>query len=163
MAPRSALFAAAIALAATSAVAQEHQQPYKVGSIEIEQPWSRATPKGAAVAGGFMKIKNNGPDADRLLGGSAAFAGRVQVHRMTMDQGVMQMRELKDGLEIKPGETVELRPGAYHLMFLDLKRPLKQGEQVKVTLDFEKAGTIDVDYRVGGIGASPPAPQAHTH
>ena len=76
---------------------------------------------------------------------------------MTMEQGVMKMREVKDGLEIKPGETVELKPGGYHVMFVDLKQPLKQGDKVKVTLTFAKAGTIDLEYPVEAMGASAPA------
>jgi copper(I)-binding protein len=104
-----------------------------------------------------MKITNTGSEPDRLVGGSVSFAGRFEVHSMTMEQGVMKMRELKDGLEIKPGETVELKPGGYHVMFVDLKEPLKQGEDVSVTLTFAKAGTIEVKYPVEGIGAGGPA------
>jgi hypothetical protein len=132
-------------------------QTYKVGSIEIERPWARATPKGATVGAGYMKITNTGSEPDRLVGGSVSFAGRFEVHSMTMEQGVMKMRELKDGLEIKPGETVELKPGGYHVMFVDLKEPLKQGEDVSVTLTFAKAGTIEVKYPVEAIGAGGPA------
>jgi copper(I)-binding protein len=132
-------------------------QNYKVGSIEIEQPWARATPKGATIGAGYMKITNTGSEPDRLLGGSVAFARRFEVHSMTMEQGVMKMREVKDGLAIKPGETVELKPGGYHVMFVDLKEPLKQGEDLTVTLKFAKAGTIDVKYQVEAMGAGGPA------
>lgn len=144
---------AALILIAAPAVAQD----YKVGSIKIEQPWARATPKGATIGAGYMKITNTGSEPDRLVGGSVAFAARFEVHSMTMEQGVMKMREVKDGLEIKPGETVELKPGGYHVMFVDLKQPLKQGEDVSVTLKFAKAGTIDVKYPVEAIGAGGPA------
>ena len=85
--------------------------------------------------------------------GSAALARQVQVHSMTMEQGVMRMRELKNGLEIKPGETVELKPGGYHLMFTELKQPLVQGQRFKATLSFANAGTVDVEYAVEAIGA----------
>jgi len=145
--------AAALVLIAGPGVAQT----YKVGSIAIEQPWARATPKGATTGAGYMKITNTGTEPDRLVGGSAAFAGRFEVHSMTMEQGVMKMRELKDGLEIKPGETVELKPGGYHVMFVDLKTPLAQGEDVTVTLTFAKAGTIEVKYPVEAAGAGGPA------
>jgi len=145
----SIIVAAAVLLVAGAAVAHD----YKVGSIEIDHPWVRATPKGARVGGGYLAMKNVGPTADRLVGASVAFARQVQIHSMTMDQGVMKMRELKDGLEIKPGETVELKPGGYHLMFVDLKKPLVQGQRVKATLSFEKAGAIDVEYTVEAIGA----------
>jgi periplasmic copper chaperone A len=145
--------AAALMLIAAPGVAET----YKVGSIQIEQPWARATPKGATIGAGYMKITNTGSEPDRLVGGSVSFAGRFEVHSMTMEQGVMKMREVKDGLEIKPGETVELKPGGYHVMFVDLKQPLKQGEDVSVTLKFAKAGTIEVKYPVEGIGAGGPA------
>jgi uncharacterized protein YcnI len=125
---------------------------YKAGSLTIDAPWARATPGGAKVAGGFMKITNNGKEPDRLIGGTVPFAGRFEMHEMAMDGGVMKMRALSKGLEIKPGETVELKPGGHHLMFMDLKRGLKEGEAVKGTLVFEKAGTVEVEYKVGPIG-----------
>ena len=153
MSLKSLILAAALILAASPVIAQN----YKVGSIEIEQPWARATPKGATIGAGYMKLINTGAEPDRLVGGSVAFAGRFELHSMTMEQGVMKMREVKDGLEIKPGETVELKPGGYHVMFVDLKEPLKQGEDVTVTLIFAKAGTIDVKYPVAAMGAGGPA------
>ena len=139
---------------------------YKAGSITVEAPWSRATPGGAKVAGGYMKLTNNGKEPDRLIGGSVPFAGRFEVHEMAMEGGVMKMRELPKGIEIKPGETVELKPGGYHLMFQDLKSGLKQGQTVKGTLVFEKAGKVDVEYRVGPIGGGAPSGSAaggHSH
>ena len=129
---------------------------YKVGSLTIEAPWARATPGGAKVAGGFMKITNTGKEPDRLIGGSVPIAGRFEMHEMAVDGGVMKMRPLSKGLEIKPGETVELKPGGYHLMFLDLKSGLKEGETVKGTLVFEKAGKVEVEYKVGPIGGGAP-------
>jgi len=139
---------AAACLLATGAVAQQ----YKLGSLEIDHPWSRATPKGAKIGAGYVSIKNTGSMADRLVGGSFADAGKVEIHQMTMDQGVMKMRPVAGGVEIKPGERVELKPDGMHLMFIDLKQPLKNGEQVAGTLEFEKAGTVPVQYTVGGIG-----------
>ena len=129
---------------------------FKAGALTIEAPWARATPGGAQVAGGFMKITNTGNEPDRLVGGTVPFAGRFEVHEMAMDGGVMKMRELSKGLEIKPGETVELKPGGYHVMFMDLKSGLKEGEVVKGTLVFEKAGKVEVEYRVGPIGGGAP-------
>ena len=143
------ILAAALALAAGSALAQD----YKVGTIEIEHPWARATPKGATIGAGYMTITNKGAEPDRLLGGAVGFAQRFEIHSMAMEQGVMKMREVKDGLEIKPGETLQLKPGGYHVMFVDLKQPLAQGDRVKVTLTFAKAGTIDVEYSVEAMGA----------
>jgi copper(I)-binding protein len=135
------------------AVSAAHAGDYKVGSLEVSDPWSRATPKGASVAAGYMKISNTGTTADRLVGGSSDTAARFQVHEMTMDNGVMKMRPLKGGLEIKPGETVELKPGSFHVMFVDLKSPLTQGEHVKATLMFEKAGALNVEFDVRAMGA----------
>jgi uncharacterized protein YcnI len=135
---------------------------FKAGSLTIEAPWARATPGGAQVAGAFMKIINSGTEPDRLIGGTVPFASRFEVHEMAMDGGVMKMREVK-GLEIKPGETVELKPGGYHVMFMDLKSGLKEGETVKGTLVFEKAGKVDVEFRVGPIGGGAPAGGGHSH
>jgi periplasmic copper chaperone A len=128
---------------------------YKVGSLEIDRPWSRATPKGAKVAGGYLKITNAGSTPDRLIGGTFASSRGVEIHEMSVDKGVMKMRELKGGLEIKPGATVELKPASLHLMFTDLSRPLAKGDRVKGTLAFEKAGTVDVEYAVEAIGGTP--------
>ena len=145
------LIAALVCLLAAPAAAHE----YKLGPLQIVHPWTRATPKGASVAGGYVKITNTGSAPDRLVGGSSGFAGRFEVHEMRMADGVMQMRPLPQGLELKPGETVELKPGSFHLMFLDLKQPLQQGERVKGTLVFEKAGPVDVEYVVEAVGGTP--------
>ena len=153
MKPKALVLAAALMLMAGTGIAET----YKAGAIEIEQPWARATPKGATIGAGYMKITNTGTEPDRLVGGAASFAGRLEVHSMTMEQGVMKMREIKDGLEIKPGETVELKPGGYHMMFVGLKQPLKQGEDLTVTLKFAKAGTVEVKYPVEAVGAGGPA------
>jgi copper(I)-binding protein len=139
---------------------------YKVGALEIDNPWSRAIPKGAKVAAGYMKIKNTGAESDRLVSGSTPVAGRFEIHEMSMDKGVMKMRPLTSGLEIKPGETVELKPGSFHIMMMDLKQPIQRGKPFKASLMFEKAGTVDVDFAVEAIGATPaaaPAHGAHTH
>ncbi len=127
-----------------------------VGSIAVNQPWTRVTPPGAKVAGGFMTITNTGKDADRLVGGSADIAGRLEVHEMSMDGGVMKMRELAGGLEIKPGQSVVLKPGSYHVMFMDLKTSPAAGTPVKGTLKFEKAGSVAVAYDVAPLGAKSP-------
>jgi copper(I)-binding protein len=154
------LAALLLTLVATSAYAHE----YKVGSLEIKHPWTRATPKNAPVAGGYLKIVNTGTTPDKLLGGSAEVAKKFEVHDMSMDGGVMKMRELKDGLEIPPGATVELKPGSYHIMMMDLAHPLTKGERVKGSLTFEKAGKVDVDFVVEAVGGSPAsATMDHMH
>jgi len=129
--------------------------------IAVEQPWIRATPGGAKVAGGFMTITNTGTEADRLIGGTLPQAGRFEVHEMKMEGGVARMRPVTGGLEIKPGQKVELKPGGLHVMFTDLRQPLKQGEKIKGQLRFEKAGSIDIEYTVEGIGAR--AAPKHSH
>jgi copper(I)-binding protein len=129
----------------------------KAGDLVITQAWSRATPGGAKIGGGYLTIENKGSVPDRLIGGSADVAGNVQVHEMAMNSGVMTMRALDKGLAIEPGKTVKLAPGGYHLMLLDLKGPLKQGDKLPVTLEFEKAGKVKLTFDVQGIGAQAPA------
>jgi copper(I)-binding protein len=148
-----------LAIAVSAAVAQE----YKAGPVRIEAPWMRATPTGAQVAGGYMKISNTGKEADRLTGGSAAVAGRFEIHEMSMVDNVMKMRELPNGLEVKPGQSVELKPGSYHVMLMDLKQPLKEGDKVKGTLVFEKAGAVNVEYTVRSMGSKGSGKGGHGH
>jgi periplasmic copper chaperone A len=143
-----------LAVALTSLAATAHANDYKLGSLEIDHPWSRATPNGAKAAVGYVVIKNTGSAPDRLVGASLTGAGEGQVHSMTMNGGVMTMRPVARGLEIKPGETVELKPQSFHLMFLDLKQPLAKGQPVKGTLNFEKAGSVDVEFAVESMGAT---------
>ena len=141
---------------ASSALAHD----YKLGPLVIDHPWSRATPKGAAVAGGYMKITNTGTTADRLVGGSAEVAKRFELHEMSMEGGVMKMRELSNGLEIPAGASVELKPGSYHVMLQNLSRQLTKGERVKASLTFEKAGKVDIEFDVEAVGG---APKEHKH
>jgi periplasmic copper chaperone A len=138
-------------------VASLHAEEIKAGDLVITQAWSRATPGGAKVGGGYLTIENRGSTPDRLIGGSADAAAKVQVHEMAMNGGVMTMRRLDSGLVIEPGKTVKLAPGGLHLMLLDLKGPLKEGDRLPVTLEFEKAGKVSVPLDVGGIGAMGPA------
>src|SRR6266581_2992802 len=134
----------------------------KAGDLVITQAWSRATPGGAKIAGGYLTIQNKGSAADRLIGGSADVADKVQVHEMATTNGVMTMRPLDKGLPIEPGKTVRLAPGGHHLMLLDLKSPLKQGDKVPVTLEFEKAGKVKLTFDVEGVGAQGPAGGGNT-
>jgi periplasmic copper chaperone A len=129
----------------------------KAGDLVITQAWTRATPGGSKIGGGFLTIENKGTAPDKLIGVSADVAGKVDVHEMAMNNGVMTMRPLENGLTIEPGKTVKLAPGGYHLMMTDLKNPLKQGDKVPVTLQFEKAGKVAVTLDVQGVGAPGPA------
>ncbi|HWK95947.1 MAG TPA: copper chaperone PCu(A)C [Pseudolabrys sp.] len=146
-------FICAAALAVTLAI-PALAADYTAGSLKISAPWARATPKGAQVGGGYMTITNNGSTPDRLISGASGISSSFEVHEMSMDGGVMKMRMLKDGLEIKPGETVTLKPGGYHIMFMGLKDQLKQGDTFKATLQFEKAGKVEVEYKIEGIAAT---------
>src|SRR6266478_8508867 len=151
------LLAVALSTWAGDAIAED----YSIGTIEIAAPWTRATPKGSTIAAAYMTLRNKGSAHDRLVGGSVAVAGRFEVHRMIMEQGVAKMRPVEGGLEIKPGETVELKPGSFHVMLMGLKQPLEKGQKVKGTLVFEKAGTVEIEYAVEALGASSPAPGEH--
>jgi copper(I)-binding protein len=153
------VLAAAFSLSCGMAMAED----YRVGTIEIGNPWTRATPKGSAVAGAYMTISNKGTEADRLLGGSSPVAGQFEVHSMTMEQGVAKMRPVVGGLDVKPGETLELKPGGFHVMLTGLKQPLEKGQRIKGTLEFEKAGKIEIEYSVEALGASAPAMHMHGH
>jgi copper(I)-binding protein len=124
---------AAVAMLSCLFAAPVRAEEVKAGDLVITQAWTRATPGGAKIGGGYLTIENKGAAPDRLIGGSADFAGKVEVHEMAMNNGVMTMRPLEQGLAIEPGKTVKLAPGGYHLMMFDLKSPLKQGDKVPVT------------------------------
>jgi periplasmic copper chaperone A len=146
---RSLLFAlaagGAAALAGLAAAAQD-------GGLRIHEPWSRATPGGARVGVGYLVVENRGTAPDRLLGGASEIAGRVEIHETVTEGGVSRMRPL-EALPVAPGGRVELRPGGLHVMFMDLKRPLKEGERFAATLRFERAGAVPVEFAVRSIGA----------
>ena len=152
------LVAGVIALSSSA-----HANDYKVGALEIDQPWSRAVPKGATVAAGYLTIKNTGTEPDRLVSGSTPVAGKFEIHEMTMDKGVMRMRPVPAGIVIKPGETVELKPQSMHIMMMGLKQPIEKGKSFKGSLVFEKAGAVDVDFAVEAVGGTPAAAPAHEH
>ena len=147
---------AVAAALATLLAAPVRAEEVKAGDLVITQAWSRATPSGAKVAGGYFTVENKGSTADRLIGGSGDIAGSVEIHEMTMVGGVMKMRPLDKGLAIEPGKTVKFAPGGYHMMLMDLKSPLKQGDKVPVMLQFEKAGKVNLSLDVQGVGAQAP-------
>jgi len=133
----------ALVLGTTSALAQ----------VRVEEPWARATPPGAKVGAGYMKITS--ATADRLVGASSPAAARVELH-VTEEKGdVMRMRQVK-GYDIPAGGSFELAPGGAHLMLVDIKAPLKAGMKVPMTLRFEKAGEVKVELRVRALGAAHP-------
>lgn len=145
---RSSGFLAALGLAAALLSTTASAHDYKVGALEIDHPWSRATLPGAKVAAGYLTVKNGGAEADRLIAVSATISGKGEVHEMTVKDGVMTMRPLAGGVEIPAGGEVKLEPGSYHIMFLELKEPAVEGVKFQGTLTFEKAGTVDVEFSV---------------
>jgi periplasmic copper chaperone A len=126
---------------------------YDLKTLHIDHPFTRATPPGGQVAGAFMSIENRGKDADRLISVTSPVAGLAQIHEMAMEGGLMKMRAVP-GIELKPGSTVQLRPGGYHVMLEALKQPLKQGDEFPLTLTFEKAGSIEIKVAVEAMGAA---------
>jgi copper(I)-binding protein len=134
---------------------------FKRGALEIIHPWARATPGGAKVAAGYVVIRNEGAEPDRLVSATAEVAGAAMIHEMAVSDGVMTMRMVADGVAIPAHGEIALKPGSYHLMLEDLKQPLKEGESFKGSLTFEKAGTVDVTFFVEAIGAKAPAHEGH--
>ena len=118
--------------------------------INVEKPWARATAPGAQVAAGYMLIRNPGGAADRLIGASSPVAARVELHVHLNEGGVMKMREVK-GYDVPAKGDFELKPGGAHLMFIDIKRPFKEGEKIPVRLKFEKAGDVPAEFHVGRL------------
>jgi copper(I)-binding protein len=152
MVPRRLALAALFAVPAIPAFALD----YRLGAIEIGQPWARATPPTAESGGGFLVITNTGTTPDRLIAVKSPAADKVEIHEMKMDGNIMRMREVEKGIEIPPGATVELKPGGFHVMFMGLKAPFAKDAKVPLTLVFEKAGSIDVDLMVQAMGAQAP-------
>lgn len=137
--------------------------PVTAGDLTIETPWLRATPNGAKVAGGYVRITNRGTTPDTLTGAAVPFAQSGDIHAMSMEGSVMKMAPVSGGLTIKPGETVELKPGGYHLMFEGLTGAPKAGDTVSGTLTFARAGTVPVTFSVAPIGAAAPGGHQHQH
>ena len=134
-----------------STLAQNVSQSVTTNAIKVENAYTRATVPGQQVAGGFMKIENKGASVDQLLSASSPAAGEVQLHEMAMEGNVMKMRQVKD-IAVPAGGTVELKPGGYHLMFMNIKSPLTAGETIPVKLKFAKAGELEVKMSVNTMG-----------
>ena len=121
-----------------------------LGQVSIEKPWARATAPGAKVAAGYMVLQNKGGAADRLVAASSPAAARVELHVHIHEGGVMKMREVP-GYDVPAKGAFELKPGGAHLMFMDIRRPFKEGEKVPVKLEFEKAGEVRAEFHVGRL------------
>jgi periplasmic copper chaperone A len=148
------LFGAALMAGLAGSVARADD--VKAGDLVISQAWSRATPNGAKIGAGYLTIENKGNAADKLVGVTGDVSPKIEVHEMSMNNGVMKMRPVDGGLTIDPGKTVKLAPSGFHLMIMDLKSPLKQGDKLPLTLQFEKAGKVAVTLDVQGVGAQGP-------
>jgi copper(I)-binding protein len=125
---------------------------YALKSLKIDHPFARATPPGAKTGGVFVTVENTGSQSDRLLSVSSPVAGVAELHEMSVDAGVMRMRSVA-GFEVKPGETLQLKPGGYHVMLSELRRPLRVGDKFPLTLRFENAGAVEVSVWVEEMGA----------
>ncbi len=147
------------AVAAIAAASGTWAHDYRLRALHIDHPFARATPPGARSGGVFLSVENNGDQPDRLLTVATPVAGTAELHQMVMDAGVMRMRTVA-GLDVKPGDRLVLKPGGYHVMLADLKRPLQAGDTFPLTLGFEKAGSIEVSVVVESMGAG--AMQPHT-
>ena len=133
---------------------------YTAGDLKIGHPYTRTTPPGATVAGAYLSIDNKGKAADKLLRASSPAAGLVELHSMSMDGNVMRMRAVP-AIDVAPGATVKLAPGGLHVMLQELKRPLKKGERVPLTLVFERAGEVKVELAVQDAAAATSGHDAH--
>jgi len=123
-------------------------------SITVQDPYARATPAGAKTGAIYMMINNKASTPDRLTGAASDVAAQVEVHEMSMDNGIMKMREVAGGLAIPAGGSVTLKPGGYHVMLIGLKKPLAPGDSVPLTLKFEKAGDVSLTVPVKAMDAS---------
>lgn len=125
--------------------APAHAHGYEVGELEIGHPWSRETPPGASVGAGYLTVTNNGDRADRLVDADSPAADRVEIHRSIEEDGVSRMEHQDEGVKIPAGEEIAIEPGGYHLMLMGLDEPLSEDERIPVTLEFERAGSVEVE------------------
>ena len=131
---------------------------FTAGKLKIDHPWTRETAPGQVVGGGFLSVTNTGRVADKLVGATTPAAKEVQLHTMSMEGGVMKMRQVPGGFDIPAGKTLTLKPGSLHIMFMGLNAPFKKGALVPVTLRFQKAGAVKVQFKVEPVGTTAPPP-----
>ncbi len=127
-----------------------------LAQIDIENPWSRATAPGAKLAAGYMVIRNRSASPDRLIGASSPLAARMETHVTVKDGEILRMREVK-GYDVPAKGSYELKPGGAHLMFVDIRRPFKDGDKIPVTLRLQNAGEVKAEFQVSRSTAPPPA------
>ncbi|GAB3253206.1 copper chaperone PCu(A)C [Chitinimonas naiadis] len=142
-----------IALAGLTLFASAHAHEFKAGNLEIHHPWARATPAGSTAGAVYFKINNSGAEADALVSATAPdVAAKAELHNHVNDNGVMRMRPVPK-LDIPAKGSALLEPGGYHLMLLNLKKPLTEGEKLPLTLRFKKAGEVKVEIKVEALTA----------
>lgn len=129
-----------------------HAQTPGANAIVVEHAWARATPAGAQTGAVYMTVVNNGAMPDRLLDVTTPVADKVQIHKVSEENGVSSMRELRT-MDVAPGAKVIFKPGDMHAMLVGLKQPLKEGQTIPLTLNFEKAGKVNVVASVAKVGA----------
>lgn len=120
----------------------------QVGGIKISDAWVRETPIGGQSGGAYLRITNTGSEPDRLVRVDSPVAKRVEVRETLFAQDTMKRRNLADGLEIPAGGSVQMTPEGYHLIFLDLVSPFKPDQPVQATLQFAKAGTVTIQFKI---------------
>jgi len=140
-------FAAALVLVAAAAPAW--------AQVTVSQPWVRGTVQGQKASGAFMQLKS--AEGATLVGARSPVAGVVEIHEMRMESNVMRMRAIPK-LDLPAGQAVELKPGGYHVMLMDLKQPLKKGDTVPITLRIQgkdgKPQEVEVKAEVRDLAAS---------
>lgn len=165
------ILTATTACTATLATAADHSQHNmqaqpqadQHSALRIHNPWSRPTPPGAAMGVGYMTITNTGDQPITLIAADSPRAGQVSIHQSRMQDGVMRMEPLKDGLVIAAGETVELKPHSYHLMLERLKEPLREGENIPLTLSFDGAPDVRLELMVQPLDGQPAKMEHSVH
>ncbi|WP_343043224.1 copper chaperone PCu(A)C [Paracoccus litorisediminis] len=136
-------------------------EPVAHKGLILSEAHIRAMPPQAPVAGGYLTIRNDGPEADRLIAARSSQAGEVQIHEMTMNGDVMKMHELPDGLPIPVGAPVDLKPGGYHRMFMHVTAPFAEGQIIEASQVFEKAGEVALPFEVRAMRPAPTSGQGH--
>jgi hypothetical protein len=142
---------AALAHSTVIADTMKAMHTYKIGHLVIEQPWSRAVAKSAKTGAGYVSIKNTGSEPDRLIGATAGVPSRTTLHNNIMRDNMMMMRRVK-AIEVPAGGSVTLKPGGLHIMFEKLHKQIKQGQSFPLTLEFSKAGKVEVMVEVKSLG-----------
>lgn len=125
------------------------------GSLAMHDAWARETVAGVPTSAGYGRIENRTSQTVRLVGAETPVAGRIEFHNVITENGVMRMRPLTEGLEVPAGGSVELRPGSYHMMLLELRSPLRSGETLPVTLRFDRGEPLRVAFTVHAASGAP--------